>query len=304
MRVPVYWESVEPAPGALRNWSRYDAIVGAAASSGLDVLAHLHLSPSWLYGNQQRPPLATPAHLAAWQQFTGDFARRYGPGGLFWLINPTIPKRPVTNYQLWNEPNLKFFWGGKPNARGYIRLLAATRSSLRAVDPSSLVVTGGLFRAPRKGFGMPAVKYLKALYRQPGAREVIDAVGLHPYAPRPPDVIDAVAEARRVMKRKRDASASIWITEFGWSTGGIGHKYSPVKASRKQQAARLKRTYRLLRKRGDLAIQRAFWFSWRDYDNNNSPAQDEWIYRMGLFDLAGKPRPAWFAYATVAGGTP
>jgi hypothetical protein len=303
VRVPIYWESVESSPG-LRNWARYDQFFAATAAAGLEVAAHLHLSPSWMYANQQRPPLAAPAHLAAFQRFVRDFADRYGTGGLFWTLNPTTPYRPVTAYQLWNEPNLKFFWGGKPNPRGYIRLLRATRDALLGADTAGRIVTGGLFRAPRKGYGMPADRYLDRLYRQPGARELIDIVGLHPYAPTPREVVRGVADARRVMKARRDGSAKIWVTEFGWSVGGTQFKFSPVRANRKQQAGRLKQSYRMLQGRGKLGVARAFWFSWRDFDFNQTPAQDPWIFRMGLFDLAGKPRPAWRAYAGVAGGTP
>lgn len=302
VRVPVFWELVEFSPGA-RVWTRYDNLFAATASAGLDVLPHFHTSPSWLYSNQQRPPLARPEHLAAWSRFVADFAARYGDGGLFWTLNPTIPRRPLRDYQVWNEPNLRFFWGGKPNAKQYMRLLRATRGALRSADPRSQVITGGLFRAPRRGTGVEAVKFLNRLYRQRGARKTIDGVGLHPYAPRPPGVIDAVAAARKVMKRRKDGKGRIWVTEFGWAVGGLGLRGSPVKAKPKQQARRLKRTYRLLLKRRDLRVRRAFWFSWRDFDFDPN-AKEFWIYRMGLFNLAGTPRPAWKAYARIAGGAP
>jgi hypothetical protein len=45
----------------------------------------------------------------------------------------------------------------------------------------------------------------------------------------------------------------------------------------------------------------ATWFSFADRD---SPGPDFWIDRAGPFRLNGRPKPAWFAFARVAGGTP
>ena len=100
------------------------------------------------------------------------------------------------------------------------------------------------------------------------------------------------------MNRHRDRAASILVDEFGWTVSGLGHKQSPFRATLGQQANRLATTYRLLDSRPGLGISTAMWFSWRD------GAENLWIYRMGLFDVAGQPRPAWTAYARAAGGTP
>lgn len=302
VRLPIYWEGIERTPGA-RVWSRYDALFAATATAGVEVLPLLHLSPSWMNANVQRPPLGRPEDLQAWTRFAADFAARYGRGGTFWTLNPTIPARPLTAYQIWNEPNLRFFWGGRPNPKGYMRLLRAARAGLQQGDPAAHVVSGGLFREPRRGTGVSAVKFLDRMYRQPGARAAIDAVGLHPYASRPKGVVDAIAASRRVMRARKDAKTPVWVTELGWAVAGLGLRGSPVKATPRQQAQRLKRTYRLLKARSDLRVKRAFWFSWRDFDSDPN-AEEFWIYHMGLFDQAGNPRPAWNAFAAAAGGIP
>ncbi len=302
VRLPIYWQRIEPAPGQ-RVWSGYDALFAATASAGLEILPHLHLSPSWMNVNPQRPTLDSLEDLQAWTRFVTDFAARYGRNGHFWKLNPTIPANPLESYQIWNEPNLRFFWGGRPSPKGYMRLLQAARAGLRQADPAAEVITGGLFREPRRGTGVSAVKFLDRLYRQPGARKAIDAVGLHPYASKPSGVVEAVASARRVMKARKDRAGKIWVTEFGWSVAGLGLRFSPVRANPAQQARRLKRTYRLLAGRRDLRVQRALWFSWHDFDSDPN-AEEFWIYRMGLFDLDGNPRPAWTAYASAAGGSP
>jgi hypothetical protein len=100
------------------------------------------------------------------------------------------------------------------------------------------------------------------------------------------------------MNRHGDGSTPIWIDEFGWTVSGAGFKFSPFRATLGQQAKRLTTTYRLLDRRPGLGVATAMWFSWRD------GAENLWIYRMGLFNTAGQPRPAWTAFARAAGGTP
>jgi hypothetical protein len=50
-----------------------------------------------------------------------------------------------------------------------------------------------------------------------------------------------------------------------------------------------------------LGIERALWFSYTDH---NSPGPDFWTDRAGLFTLSGSPKPAWYAFAIAAAGTP
>jgi hypothetical protein len=45
--------------------------------------------------------------------------------GTFWAEYPTIPKRPITTWEIWNEPNLAGFCGGKPSAKGMAQLTAS-----------------------------------------------------------------------------------------------------------------------------------------------------------------------------------
>jgi hypothetical protein len=297
-RISVFWQRIEPTAGAPRDWTTYDAIFAAAARAGVRVLPLLHGSPTWVNANFQRPPIQNASQRDAWSRFVLDFAARYGSNGTFWKLNPLVPYLPATEYIVWNEPNLNYFWGGKPNPRRYLVLLRLASAALRAGDPSATVLVGGLFEHARTGFGMPASKFLGRLYRLPGAKSYFDGVALHPFAEKPRGVVATAARSRRVMNRHGDSSAPIFIDEFGWTVSGAGFKFSPFRATLGQQANRLTTTFRLLGRRPGLGIATAMWFSWRD------GAENLWIYRMGLFDRNGQPRPAWTAFARAAGGTP
>ena len=54
---------------------------------------------------------ARSASYADFGRFVAALIGRYGPEGSFWTGNPSLPKRPIEAWQLWNEPNLRGLWG-------------------------------------------------------------------------------------------------------------------------------------------------------------------------------------------------
>ena len=296
-KISIFWGKVQGTANSAPNWASYDAVFNAAASAGIRVLPLLHGSAPWVNSNFERPPLGASWKVAAWQNFVRQFATRYGHNGMFWKLHPTLPYLPPDYYEVWNEPDLNYFWGGKPQPGKYVRLLKVTGSALKAADPAALVSVGGLFEHARQGFGTPASIYLNQLYRHGGA-PYFDAVGLHPYAGKPRGVVANVKRARRVMRKHHDPATPILVTEIGWTVGGLGWARSPFRAKPGQQANRLSTVFNLLGSRPGLGIAMILWYSYQDGPENL------WIYRMGLFDRAGDARPAWTAFARAAGGTP
>jgi polysaccharide biosynthesis protein PslG len=296
-----FWGNTEPHPGD-RIYATTDQLVAEAARAGVTVLPDLSGVPSWISRISTRPPIHTAGQRAAWRSLLTDFARRYGANGTFWALHPELPKRPITTWEIWNEPNLPGFWGGKPSARGFARLLRISAAGLRAGDPSAQVLTGGVFPFHTIHNTVDMTTYLDALYRVHGVKSSFDALGIHPYSTTPKGVLHWVRVARRIMRRHGDGATPIWVSEFGWVTGGRKLKSSPVKATLGQQASKLSRTYALLQRHAaSLGIARALWFSYTDH-RTTGPAF--WTDRAGLFNLDGAPKPAWYAYARAAGGTP
>jgi polysaccharide biosynthesis protein PslG len=302
VRIQIVWQFIEPSPGE-RVYTDLDRLVTMAASAGVTLVPTLYGTPPWLSRVPSSPPVYTAAERSAWRSLLSDYARRYGTNGSFWAMHPEIPKHPITTWEIWNEPNLGGFFGGRPSARAYARLLKISAKGLRAGDPAAQVLTGGLFpvHTIRNTVGM--VSYLKALYRVHGVTNYFDAIGLHPYSPTPRGVVHWVRVARRIMDRHGDGAKPIWITEFGWVTGGKRFKLSPLKSTLSEQAQRLSATYGLLERNAKaLGIASALWFSFTDHNTPGGP--DFWTDRAGLFRLNGTPKPAWYAFARVAGGRP
>jgi len=180
--------------------------------------------------------------------------------------------------------------------------LKVSAEGLRAGDPAAKVLTGGFFPYHTLHNTIKLTKYLNAMYRVPGAADAFDALGVHPYAVQPRGVLHWVKVTRKIMRRHGDAAAPIYLSAFGWFTGGRGIRFTRLRTTLKQQARKLTRTYRLLsRKAGSLGIASALWFT---YTDNARLGADSFLDRAGLFSLRGKPKPSWFAFARAAGGTP
>jgi hypothetical protein len=299
-RIQVDWRFLEPSPG-VRNYGPTDLLFAQAARAGIDALPDLLGVPKWLSRDRSRPPIRNARQRAAWSSLLSDLARRYGSSGTFWDAHPELPRRPVTTWEIWHEPNLPVFFGDKPSPRGFAQLLVLSSTALKTADPAAQVVSGGIwpYRAEKKTLDL--VGYLKALYRVPGFSGAVDAVGVHPFAAKPKAVLRLVSATRGIMRSHGDGAKPIWVTSFGWVTGGKGLPTPALRTTPREQAAKLTTAYHLLAANaGSLGIARALWFSYTDRSNRSAP--DFLLGRAGLFRLNGRPKPAWAAFTRVAGG--
>jgi polysaccharide biosynthesis protein PslG len=293
VRVLVNWNDVEPRQG-VRNWSVYDNYFGRLAAAHLQVQPLLLGEPSWI-PRFPRPPIFGSFAQSNWQSFLTELAARYGRNGVFWQQHPELPYLPLVDWELWNEPNLSGYWGGKPSPRQYVRFLRVTGAGLRAADPQARIGIGGIFPPPRAHYGITLQAFLNGIYRIPGASSAFDAVAIHPYATRPKGVLAATRQTRAIMNRHHDRATPIWITEFGWSTGGLRWRTSFFRAKEPAQAKFLSRTYRLLiANRARLGIERAVWHAWQD-----GPADTPWTLHMGLIHYDESAKPSLAAYARL-----
>ncbi|RLF04123.1 MAG: hypothetical protein DRK00_07425 [Thermoprotei archaeon] len=75
-------------------------------------------------------------------------------------------------WEIWNEPNIEFFWKPKPNAMQYAELLKATLEAIRSANSNAVLIapaTSGV-----------NIEFIKRLLKMRALRG-IDAVSVHPY---------------------------------------------------------------------------------------------------------------------------
>jgi hypothetical protein len=294
-RLVIDWDAVEPRKGS-RNWDSFDGVFERAARSNVRVLPVLTGPP--YFGRGSKPPPRTRRARAAFAAFVRDGVRRYRRGGEFWTAHPDLRPLPPTAWQIWNEPNFRVYWGGRPNPRQYAALLKEAARAVRSQDRRAKVVLGGL---PETALGTGMVPYLRGVYAVRGVKRAFDAVAIHPYARDYRGVLGAVTRVRAAMRHAGDSRTALWITETGWASGGpVSARTKAFRTSERGQASRLKTTVRaLLRRRGKYRIGLVNWFSWRDRAPRHRE-RDWWAIHTGLLRRNGKAKPSWRAYSRLA----
>lgn len=292
------WDEIEPSPGEY-HWDMHDGLVAAAAENGIRVLPIVFATPKSEAADPKPGAKVTPTTTMpprdpqAFADFATVLAKRYGPGGTFWKAHPDLEALPIRSWQVWNEPNLKAYWGGRPNQNEYLELLTATGRALHAVDPQAEIVTGGV---PESKLGIPLDDYVTLLARA-GAKGTFDTLAIHPYARTPDGAIAAVVHAREILDRAGFTDVGVWVTEIGWATGA---QKSDFTVGPKTQAAYiaefLSRSAALAPK---LKLRGIAYYAWRDVKPYPG-GKDFWGLHTGLNDIDGTAKPSLAAFTSAA----
>ena len=282
VRVEVNWAEVEPERGAHHAWSlqQIDSAIRRNRAAGRRVVVMIGKAPEWASGSADHG--TPPRDVADYARFAAFLARRYAGHG-------------VAGYEIWNEQNIGRFWGGRPDAAAYVRLLRAARAAIRAADRRARIVFGGL--------STNDLGYVRAAYAA-GAKGQFDVMALHPYS----------CEAR-IDEPKRDASGAIrpnsflgyravrdfmvargdakpmWFTELGWSTTG-----EACGVSEAGQAERIETSVALMAR--DPYVRAAMFYNLRN--NYWLRDADTTEARYGLLTADFRRKPAYLAFRAGA----
>ena len=222
VRADLSWEDVQPDSPSLYQWDRFDRVVKAARSRGLQVLAVVAYTPPWARsaacGTSQSCAPADPAAFAA---FAAKAAARYTPLG-------------VRTWEIWNEPNINF-WRPAPDPIAYTRLLRLTTTAIRQVDPKATLLMGGLAAVSTnaKKHYVSQSTFLAEVSKL-GANRMVDAISYHPYTyPYLPSaktnfgtayekVSATTGNLVAILQKYGTPNLPVWITETGAPTNGPG----------------------------------------------------------------------------------
>lgn len=192
--------------GVPTDFSETDQIVGDAARRGLTVLPAVIYAPSWDARNNKlgfNPPQRT----APYANYLTALIRRYGPHGNYWSSHPDVPKLPVRQWQIWNEPNLSFYWT-QPFAKTYVPLLKAAHDAIKKADPGAKVVLGALTNFAWRAVGQ--------IYAIKGAARLFDVAAVNGFTKHVSGVITFMHLMRRAMNRAGDKLKPLIATEVSW----------------------------------------------------------------------------------------
>lgn len=221
----VTWQNTGPGPDY--DWINVDNQLAQFVPQVPNVLLRIGGPPPPGVGN---PPVS-PDDLQAFHDMTLALAT---------YVSDTWRTQGLETiaFEIWNEPNLDYEWGGSPNAAQYTALLQTGYQGIKAGDPDAIVVSAGLATTGGSAADIawagqfyhaidvvPDLTFLRGMYDH-GAKGYFDALGSHPYGgPDSPDtppgqasgpIYFRRAEEQRQVMLDYDDPSPVWATEFGW----------------------------------------------------------------------------------------
>jgi len=269
----VHWDTVEPNPPVngvhTYNWAAYDQMYQADVARGIKPMITVQSSPYWTWRpgltvtwGPEHPPSAE--HYADWRAFLAALVKRY-------------PK--AIGVQIWNEPNLHYFWGmGDPlepvSPALYTDLLKQAYLAIKSARWGMPVIGGAINNNGINAGGMMSqADFTEGIFAA-GAGRYMDGISVHPY-PGPYDLqnFDSSLSQLRATMRSYGFRKPIWITEVGVTSTG----WEPVTEAR--QAEVTSEIYRRVMAMSDVAA----------------------LYVHTLTEVTQDPRSDQMGYALVRG---
>jgi hypothetical protein len=281
IRIDLVWAFVERSPGDF-DWQHYDALVAAAESRGLQVLAILAYTPQWATDG---PELAgVPRNPEHWRRFVERAVARY--------------RGRIDAWEVWNEPNLPHFWAG--TRRQYLDLiLKPAAAAIHAGDPVARVAGPGLAHLESRDWYYWLLDVLLEagdeldvvthhLYDRDGHEDVTEKLdGSTPFA-NDPDFWPAVSPSvREVLKEAGARDKTFWLTETGWESSETGE------AGQAEEYVGLLGHWIGGARRRDW-VEKIFFYELEDGSG----------FTWGILEEDGTPKPAWDALRSFAAANP
>jgi hypothetical protein len=214
------------------DWQQADRLVSAAEERGMKVTFLLTGTPDWVHPHLRETvpnradriwyPPKGDKELQHWSDFVSDVVGRYGGR--------------VSEFQVWNEPNLIDFWKPAPEVDEYAPLLRAAYLSAKDTNPHAKIVFGGLSKNDL-GYLSEYYRVVKASYPDAASDSYFfDVLGVHPYsADYSPDryTQDAIHQGKygevdgnylgffrmkELMEDQGDLGKDLFLSEYGFST--------------------------------------------------------------------------------------
>lgn len=310
-RVIVYWSMVAPEAEPDNwdpadpddpnyDWGTFDSQIRMAVDAGLEPLVLLYQAPRWAERCRHASAGICDPNPADFARFAKAAARRYG--GEF----EGLPK--VRYWEPWNEANLFLFFepqyenGRKVSPILYRELLNSFADSVKDVDPSNLVVAGGLAPIERPG-GLGPLDFARRLFcmkgrkspqPKPGCQATarFDIWANNPYTTGGPthqsagkdDVslgdLREMAQLLKAAKRARNIRSSsskipFWVTEFSWDSAPPDPGGLPMGLLSRWTSEAMFRSWQA-------GVSKFFWLTLRDWPRTGGLPYSETI-ESGLY---------------------
>lgn len=301
------WRVVESKQGKY-DWTALDKLVTLAKRYGVTILPIVHYAPDWAVISGSKPSgvyqMAPKREFyEAYGKFLAASIDRYGPKG-----NAKVAFNPILHWQVWNEPNIKEFWGPSPDSGEFVNFMQTVNKQIGTRRSSVKIVHAGISKAD--------FEFLWQLWGKDGSYgRLFDIMAVHPYffdpkggvrgvtamdadspdyaalglvgSPNDSGFLGKVFNLQLFMTLK-GTPKPIWITEIGFMAG----KANPWAISEADEVTYAREALSYINQkltkapfkqgtRGDIAanVQRVYWFCLDDY-NFPDDTGNFGVYRM------------------------
>jgi hypothetical protein len=276
------WADLNPADGVY-DWKVLDSWLGAAQAHNVDELIYtLATTPQWASSNPNDtsckrspgtcdPPSDLNPDGSGTDQHWKDFVTAIA----------THAAGRIRYWEVWNEPQMPYFWNG--TFPQIVRMAKDARTIIQGIDPNAKMLNAG-----DQAHGSYMIDWWTN-YAAAGGFEYADIIAFHGYVNRYPfvcgtypqaaDLIGVVNTVRSIVPNS--ASKPLWDTEASWGDVNWGDCFTDPDL----RSAFLAQFYMLHR---SLHVRRFYWFA---YDDDQTG---------GLYDAStGKLNQPGIAYQQV-----
>ncbi|BDI31028.1 hypothetical protein CCAX7_30790 [Capsulimonas corticalis] len=229
-RMDFAWESTEKTKGVY-DFRAYDGLMAELKRSHMRALFILDYRNA-AYGPGGAPPYDDEGR-AAFARWAAAAAKHFQGQGVVW--------------ELWNEPNGKWFWPN-PSAADYSKLALAADKAIRETCPKEILIGPAVSEVD--------LAFLEGCF-QAGCLQYWDAVSVHPYRQTAPETAGADYEKLRgLIAKYAPAGKTIPIVsgEWGYSVAWGGY-------DEERQGKYLAREFLFNMESG---VPLSIWYDWHD----------------------------------------
>ncbi|MCM4156719.1 hypothetical protein [Gramella sp. AN32] len=214
-RLHCNWNHVEKVKGSY-DWSETDKAFDAILKTGIVPFVTIgHGNPVYsemttyddpklaeIYGYRPAPPIKDPAAMKAWLAFVKAAIERY--------------KDKITYWEVWNEPNHRNYWGGKPDGEEYGELLNQTAKIIRNIQPNARIIAGSMAGIDPE--------FAEAFLSIENNADLVDIITYHNYGAVPEERAYPTVRLLEVMK-KNNPELKLWQGECGYPSHSSSRDY-------------------------------------------------------------------------------
>ena len=326
VRLSVDWRALVPAtlptgfvagdptsPGY--RWSGLDSVLGQAQAAGLTPILDISTVPDWAYATKPKPPNGGTPRAADLGDFAKALATHYDGS------TPDVPAEHV--FQVWNEPNLSLDLN-PVNANAYRGMVNAVATAVHSVDPTNLVVAGGLDpfghkkKKGQKWYSTAPLAYMRSLLclskgthpHSTCSKPIhFDVWSHHPYtfggpfghAKNPDDVElgdlpkmrTLLTAGKRLHHIVSARTPQFWVTEFGWDTNPPRRHAASLNLAARWTAESLRQMWLS-------GVSLVTWFLIQDYPGTSPYQSGLYYHSLVLATARAKPGLTAFRFPFVA----